>query len=170
MKYNSEKHRRRSLRLKGYDYSQAGAYFATICTRDRNCLFGEVKEDKMILNEYGKIVQKLWEDIPAKYQNVQRDQFIIMPNHIHGILEIQDNMGRGEVSSPDSFLPDSKPNLSKQKGGETPPLLQTPTLGRIIAYLKYQCAKNKSTLSETHQAYHYGNVIITSISSVTRMN
>jgi putative transposase len=83
------------MRLKGYDYAEAGAYFVTICTKDRACLFGDVQKDNMILNEYGKIVQKLWDDISKKYRRVRTDQFIVMPNHIHGIIEIRDNVCRG---------------------------------------------------------------------------
>jgi hypothetical protein len=98
---------------------------------NRTCLFGEVQDDEMILNEYGKIMRKLWNDMPRRYRNAVIDQFIVMPNHIHGIIEIQDNDCRGEISSPDSSLPDLKTNLPKQKGGETPPL-QTPTLGNVI--------------------------------------
>jgi len=79
-------HRRRSLRLKGYDYSLAGAYFVTICTQDRACLFGDVVDGVMRLNEAGQMVAALWDGIAARLSGVEIDQFVVMPNHLHGIL------------------------------------------------------------------------------------
>ena len=81
-------HDRRSIRLKGYDYSRPGAYFITICTSNRECWFGEIIDDKMILNEYGKIAKQCWIDIPVHFPDVMLDEFIVMPNHIHGIVVI----------------------------------------------------------------------------------
>nr|WP_315862938.1 transposase [Thermosynechococcus sp. NK55a] len=88
MPYDPERHHRRSIRLKGYDYTQPGAYFITICTHDRACLFGEVVEGQMRLNEAGHIAQQCWTDIPNHFPHIQLDEFIIMPNHVHGILVI----------------------------------------------------------------------------------
>jgi len=81
---------RRSIRLQGYDYSQAGAYFVTICTQNKECLFGEIENGKMRLNDAGKMARKYWDDIPAHFPNVTPDVFVVMPNHIHGILFIAD--------------------------------------------------------------------------------
>ncbi len=86
----TQRHHRRSLRLKYYDYSEPGAYFITICTRHHQCIFGEIVEGEMILNTYGKIAQKCWLDIPKHFPNVELDEFVIMPNHIHGIIIITD--------------------------------------------------------------------------------
>jgi putative transposase len=86
MRYDPEKHRRRSMRLKGYDYSQAGAYFVTICTQGRACLFGEVIDGEMRLNDAGRMVVAEWERLPALFPNVVLDAFVVMPNHIHGIV------------------------------------------------------------------------------------
>ncbi|MBE0468422.1 MAG: transposase, partial [Methyloprofundus sp.] len=83
---NNQKHNRRSIRLKGYDYSQAGAYFVTICTQNRDCLFGEIIEGEMVLNDAGKMVQTIWDQIPPHYPGIGIDAFIAMPNHIHGIV------------------------------------------------------------------------------------
>ncbi len=88
MTYNPLIHNRRSIRLKEYDYSQAGAYFVTICTKNRECLFGNISNDQMILNEYGEITEKCWFDLPNHYTNIQLGDFIIMPNHFHGIIEM----------------------------------------------------------------------------------
>ena len=81
-----QKPRRRSIRLKEFDYSQAGAYFVTVCTRDRTCLFGDVAASEMRLNEYGRIAFAAWEDLPNHYPNVELDAFVVMPNHVHGII------------------------------------------------------------------------------------
>ena len=90
MKYDPEKHQRRSIRLRGYDYSQPGAYFITMCTRDRECLFGDVVDGHMELNKYGKIAMQRWLEIPMHYPNVSLDECIIMPDHIHAIIIIND--------------------------------------------------------------------------------
>ena len=86
MKYNPDKHHRRSIRLREYDYSQAGAYFVTICTKDRESIFGEIAGGEMRLNSFGKMVQTCWLDLPRHYPHVELDAFVIMPNHIHGIV------------------------------------------------------------------------------------
>ena len=86
--YNPEIHHRRSIRLKGYDYSQEGLYFVTICVHDRECLLGEVKNGEMILNQYGKMVEYTWHDLPNHNPNIQLGAYCTMPNHVHGIIEI----------------------------------------------------------------------------------
>lgn len=91
MKYNPQKHHRRSIRLKEYDYTQAGAYFITICTWQRECLFGNVVNREMQLSRYGEAVRFNWDYLPKRYPYVKLDAFIIMPNHIHGIIFLIDN-------------------------------------------------------------------------------
>jgi len=86
MTRSSTMHRRRSLRLKGYDYAVASGYFVTICTQDRACLFGDVVAGAMCLNEAGEMVAALWDGIAARFSGVEIDQFVVMPNHLHGIL------------------------------------------------------------------------------------
>ena len=81
---------RRSMRLPGYDYSHAGAYFVTICTHRRIPLFGEVVDDTVRLNASGLVVTTTWNDLPVHYPNVDLDAFIVMPNHVHGILILSD--------------------------------------------------------------------------------
>ncbi|MCD4812865.1 hypothetical protein K8S19_04150 [bacterium] len=92
MRYDSVKHHRRSARLQGYDYSQAGMYYVTICTHNRECLFGDVVDGEMILNDAGRMVEKCWHDIPTHFLQVELDQFVSMPNHVHGIVVIVDGM------------------------------------------------------------------------------
>ncbi len=100
MTYNPNIHHRRSIRLKGYDYSQAGAYFITICCQDRDVsTLGEIVDGKMILNDYGNIAYNEWGNTPNIRKNVELDVFVIMPNHLHGIIIIND-IGRGELHSP----------------------------------------------------------------------
>ena len=85
--FNPSIHRRRSIRLKDYDYSQAALYFITICCENRNHLFGEILGDKMKLNNAGENAKQCWMSIPQHFPNVQLHEFVIMPNHIHGIIE-----------------------------------------------------------------------------------
>ncbi|MGC9395158.1 MAG: transposase [Anaerolineae bacterium] len=100
-KYNPQIHHRRSIRLKGYDYAQSGAYFVTICTQGRVCLFGDVVDGEMVLNPFGQVVATYWERIPRHFPNVQLGAWVVMPNHIHGIIIITDDGdadGRGGAS------------------------------------------------------------------------
>jgi putative transposase len=88
MTFNSGIHRRRSIRLQGYDYSRAGAYFITICTQNRECMFGAIVDGKMVMNHAGDMIQTVWDEIPFHYAGIDIDEFIVMPNHIHGIIII----------------------------------------------------------------------------------
>jgi len=83
---DSPDHHRRSLRLKDYDYARAGAYFVTVCAQDRACLFGDIVDGAMHLSEPGQMVQTVWDDLPNHYAGVETDAFIVMPNHVHGIV------------------------------------------------------------------------------------
>jgi len=115
--YNPEIHRRRSIRLKGYDYSQAGAYFVTVCVKDHACLFGDVEQGGMILNDAGNMVKTWWLSIPDKYKHVELDEYMIMPNHIHGIIKI---VGADQCVCPEpSVCPEySKYSNETRKKGE----------------------------------------------------
>jgi putative transposase len=88
-RYNPSIHNRKSSRLKNYDYSQPGLYFLTICCHERECLFGHIQDSKLILNEGGKIAQECWLNIPDHFPDAILHEFIIMPNHIHGIIELK---------------------------------------------------------------------------------
>ncbi len=100
MFYNPQIHHRRSIRLKGYDYSQAGLYFITVCINDRKCLFGEIENEKMILNDAGKIADDCWSEIPNHFPNTVLHEHIVMPNHVHGIVEITDRDVVGVENNP----------------------------------------------------------------------
>ncbi len=84
--YDPRIHHRRSIRLRGYDYTQSGAYYITVVTRGRVCFLGEVADGAMVLNDAGHMIQAVWDQIPSHYQGVQTDAFMVMPNHIHGIV------------------------------------------------------------------------------------
>ena len=86
MTYDSQKHHRRSIRLRGYDYSQAGAYFITVCVEDRTCLFRDVVAGQMQMNDAGRMVLAEWDALPGRFPGVELDAFVVMPNHIHGIV------------------------------------------------------------------------------------
>lgn len=98
MPYNPEIHHRRSVRLQGYDYSKEGLYFITICTIDKLCLFGEIVDTKMIRNELGEIVTQCWINIPNHFPNAILHEFIIMPNHLHGIIELKPDNIENQVN------------------------------------------------------------------------
>ncbi len=95
MKYDPQIHHRRSIRLKGYDYSQAGAYFITICCQDRACLFGKIADGRMVLNDAGKIANECWLQIPEHFPKVILHEHIVMPNHVHGIIELDSTVTVG---------------------------------------------------------------------------
>ena len=173
-KFDPQKHHRRSIRLKGYDYSQEGAYYVTIVTWRREFLFGEIVNQEMMLSPYGEIVQKWWEEIPVHFSNVETGAFVIMPNHVHGIIYILDER-RGTASYPKG-VPVPKENgensISQNNegsgvilGGVSPPLRTTPTLGQIVAYFKYQSTKemnkveNTGTVTKFWQRNYYEHII-----------
>ncbi len=116
MKFDPQIHHRRSIRLKGYDYSQAGAYFITICCDDRKCLFGKISDGKMILNDLGKIAHDEWLRTPDLRKNIELDAFIVMPNHIHGIILITQAHSRTGVLHTPQLLPSITPDLELNTG------------------------------------------------------
>jgi len=114
--------RRKSIRLQEYDYSSAGAYFVTTCTQDRECLFGQVANEQMVLNDIGLIVESEWLKTAEIRRNVSTDASIIMPNHFHGILFIEE---MANVGATGPVAPTNKPKS-----------LQPNTLGSIIGQFK----------------------------------
>jgi REP element-mobilizing transposase RayT len=125
MKYNPEIHHRQSVRLNGYDYSQAGYYFITVCAQERECLFGKIENDLMILNDAGKMIGHWWNELKNKFQ-IELDQYVIMPNHFHGIINI--------VGADLRVCPDNESNI--QLGEHTGSPLQGPSINKIIQWFK----------------------------------
>jgi putative transposase len=104
MTYDRTSHHRRSIRLPAYDYTQAGAYFVTICTQNRECVFGEVIQGQMVLNARGQMVESVWRQLPQHYPRVEVDTFVVMANHVHGIIVL---VGAGLVGAGPRACPDS---------------------------------------------------------------
>jgi putative transposase len=101
MTYDPEKHHRRSIRLKGFDYSRSAVYFVTICIQNRECLFGTILQDRLLLNDAGRMVSEEWLALPSRFTAVILDEFVVMPNHFHGIIYIStdspDNPTLGKI-------------------------------------------------------------------------
>lgn len=99
MKFDPQKHHRRSIRLQNYDYTQPGGYFVTIVTYQRDCLFGKIANEEMQLNNYGKIADEVWRAIPEHFPNVELSTYVIMPNHVHGVIVIRADENRMATNS-----------------------------------------------------------------------
>jgi putative transposase len=93
------KYRVESARLQDWDYSQSGYYFVTICVKNRKSLLGQIGNDEMVLSEIGTIAQRCWREIPDHFSSVELDEFIIMPNHLHGIIVIAENVETQHIAS-----------------------------------------------------------------------
>ena len=137
MSFNQNRHHRQSIRLRNYDYSQAGLYFITMCVHQRLSLFGEVVAGKMILNEAGRVVQDVWHDLPSHYTNVELDSFVVMPNHIHGIVRFNGIVGAIHESPLQSPLQQSP--ISRRNMG----------LSKLVGRLKMVSAKRINQLRNT---------------------
>ena len=133
MKYASERRHRRSIRLKGFDYSRAGAYFVTICAQGRICLFGEVVSGVMRANDAGRMVEAVWDDVPVFYAGVDIDAFAVMPNHIHGVIVLVGAAPRGRPGIGADGRPDSG-----QAQGPAPTGL---SLGEVVRRFKTMTTK-----------------------------
>ena len=120
MTYNPDIHHRRSIRLKGYDYSKAGAYFVTMCSWQRECLFGEIDNDVMVLNECGRIVESVWCGLPEHFPNIHLDEFIIMPNHFHGIIFINESVGAMPTARPGLDVNGANIGIANEPNGGRP--------------------------------------------------
>jgi putative transposase len=123
MKYDPNKHHRRSIRLKHYDYASLGAYFVTICTYNRQCLFGQITDGKMVLNDAGREVEHCWNEIPAHFPHVALDEFVVMPNHVHGIIVITVGV-RHAVPLPNPVQPKSE-HFQKPIAGSIPTIIRS---------------------------------------------
>lgn len=139
-------HNRRSIRLKGYDYAQTGAYFVTICTKNRECLFGEIADGDVVLNEWGEIVKNEWLRTLKIRPNVIVDEYIVMPNHLHGILIIVDD-GRGgrgvSQYAPTTITPPYAPTMQCDPTTNNQNTFKSPskTIGAIIRGFKSATTK-----------------------------
>jgi putative transposase len=146
MKYNPDIHHRRSIRLAGYDYSQCGYYFITVCTQRRLCLFGEIEKGRMILNDAGKMISRWWNELKNKYANIEIDEYVVMPNHCHGIINIVGTVGADRCVCPNGKGEQGEHAGSPQQGS---PQQDSPLRGRPI-YKMVQWFKTMTTNEYIH--------------------
>jgi putative transposase len=122
MGYDPTKHQRRSIRMRGYDYTQTGWYFVTICAQGRECLFGNIIDGAFQANTYGRVVLEHIEAIASHFANAEIDVYVMMPNHAHVIIILNDSVT-----------------------ANTP----RPTLGQVVAYIKYLSTRHINELRRT---------------------
>jgi hypothetical protein len=134
---------RRSLRLREYDYGATGTYFVTICTRDRISLFGEIDQRTMMVNELGDIITACWSDLPHHFPNIQLDCFTVMPNHIHGLIEITDKRPANSVGAQHAAPVPAAPVHSSTRH------VQPGSLGAVVRSFKAASARQINLLSGT---------------------
>ncbi len=150
--------RRRSLRLRGYDYSQPGAYFVTICTRNRLPLFGRVDQGRMLLNICGKIATKKWEQLDQRFPEIEIDEFIIMPDHMHGIVIISDVVRANHAGAI------HEPRQQDEIETNSPIARRRMTLPMVIGFYKMNTAKVINIANDTRgtpvwQRNYYEHII-----------
>ncbi len=139
-RHDPERHHRRSMRLRGYDYSRAGVYFVTICTYQRECLLGEVVDGRMRLNACGQLVAQAWSWLSQRYRYVELDAWVVMPNHLHGILIITDvDAANCRGDSRIAPTPDAP--------------VRRKSLGRLIGAFKTVSSKHINALRDTCGAH-----------------
>lgn len=160
MKYNPDIHHRQSIRLKGYNYRNMGAYFITICTWDRGNLFGKVADGIMVLNENGTIVENTWFDLPNHNSNIGLDAFIIMPNHVHAIITV----GAGSKPALGSKSVSDVVSISPSRAGLEPAPTEGIPLSEIVRQLKTFSAKRINNRRNTQgtpvwQRNYYEHII-----------
>ena len=143
-KFDPQKHHRHSIRLKGYDYSQAGAYFVTIVTWHREFLFGEIVNKEMRLNKVGKIVKWEWLELPKRFPYIELGAYMIMPNHAHGILFFNDDVGATRLGLTKTLAGNiSLPKVTTDgiDGSPLPRGPQPKSLGAVMAQFKSRVTK-----------------------------
>ena len=117
--YNPDIHHRRSIRLKGYDYASEGLYFVTMCVQNRECLFGEIKNDEMVLNDAGRMVEKWYNKTQEKFPDIVCHEMVIMPNHVHCIWENEGLHGASAVGAHPRVRPDDNNDEHVMEGVHT---------------------------------------------------
>jgi REP element-mobilizing transposase RayT len=172
-KYNPLIHHRRSIRLQGYDYSQTGLYFITICIHNRQCLFGRIENNEMQLSEFGCIAHKQWSTLNERFPHIQLDEFQIMPNHMHGIVHIvgatlavaRNNQDAVARNNQDAVADDGRGN---DKGaGASPAPTAAKTIGDIVGAYKSLVANECLTI---HKQKFVGSDFIPAMEKIWQRN
>lgn len=147
MRYRPERHHRHSTRIKGYDYSQPGSYFITLCAHNRDCWFGKVIDGTIQLSPMGKVASDCWWQIPRHFPNVVLDEFVVMPNHLHGIITIAHNPvrtdpGRGLITGR-GLINQTPTTTNDENSNDEWILMRNPKriLGKIIRHYKASASK-----------------------------
>ena len=143
MSITHSQHDRQSMRLPHYDYTQDGAYFVTIVTRNRLRLFGDVLCGKMVLNDIGKLVETVWLEIPSHFEYVTADAFIIMPNHVHGIILLEGDSSKSIVGTRHAVSLPKGETFGKPIAG---------SLSTIIRSFKSEVSRQVNLTERTHVA------------------
>lgn len=163
MQFDPTRHHRQSIRAKGFDYSEAGGYFVTICTHKRKSLFGEIIEDKMVLNNCGEIIEIIWKELPLHFPNLQLDGYVIMPNHIHRIIMIEKSSTYSLGVMNHAPTEESTPShVGAQFIAPKGAINRAPTLGEIIRTFKaYSSRRIRQEISSSFgwQRNYYDHVI-----------
>jgi putative transposase len=164
-----KRHHRRSVRWAGHDYARAGAYFVTICTHGHVCLFGRVVGEAMELNAAGRTVERCWCGIPGHFSQVELDAFVVMPNHVHGILIVMDADCGQCVGTNDAGANDDSPLPPGERGTITPMhhrIARTRgtsnTVGSIVRGFKIGVTtwmRRNTKISDVWQRSYYEHVI-----------
>jgi REP element-mobilizing transposase RayT len=154
-KYNPRIHNRRSIRLKGYDYSQSGLYFITICCHNRIHRFGDIQHGTMVFNEFGQIAYDEWGNLTNRFSTFALDVFQIMPNHMHGIISLTNPVRAGFTSAP----PDANPKGQPQRVAAT----ISDIVGAYKSLVANGCLKiyksNNETMGKLWQRNYYEHII-----------
>lgn len=148
-RFDPQKHHRRSIRLQGYDYTQPGAYFVTIVTRRRELLFGDVHEDSVFLNTFGRIVDNNWRQLPERFKHVVLDEWIVMPNHVQAIVWL---LASGQDRDDINLLSLLGLRNREWRSSEQPPDPKGPppgSLGAIVGSFKSKCSDQINHLLKT---------------------
>ena len=150
-KYNPEKYHRHSIRLRNYDYSQDGLYFITICTHERQLMFGNIPDNEMMLSPLGKTANEYWVEISSYFNSVKLHEYIIMPNHMHGIIEIEGAINQGAINR-------APTEASGGFAGTLNPMLRI-NLSQIVRWYKgrttYECRKTQADFAWQRNYYEH---------------
>ncbi|MBD2269503.1 transposase [Anabaena sp. FACHB-1391] len=156
MTYNPDIHKRQSIRLKGYDYSQSGLYFITICCYQRECLFGNIINSQIILNNFGQLIKEEWLKSAEIREEIEFDDFIIMPNHFHGIViinqEINSDFMKNDVDFQDNNVgANGRSPLRQIQLSRTKISMKPKSISSLIAGFKSATTKKINIIRNTPQ-------------------